>query len=178
MRLDPLYQSTAAIILNALEKMGCSGLNVEKIASEFSTPPKVEMGHLAFPCFQYAKILQKKPPELALELSQIVQSHFAKVQVAGPYLNLFLHVANLGQSVVGEILNGQGLKQPAQQMAPILIEYSQPNTHKELHVGHMRNMCLGNALVRILRYTGRPVVANTYPGDVGTHVAKCLWYMK
>lgn len=178
MKIDPIYASTATILQKALEKLGISGLTVEKIASEFSTPPKVEMGHLAFPCFQYAKTLQKKPPELAQELAGLVQSQFAKVQVAGPYLNLFLDSKMLGQKVISEILNSQGLTQPAQQMAPILIEYSQPNTHKELHVGHMRNMCLGNALVRILRYTGRPVVANTYPGDVGTHVAKCLWYMK
>src|SRR5690606_5805672 len=60
----------------------------------------------------------------------------------------------------------------------MMIEYSQPNTHKILHVGHMRNLCLGNALIRILRYTGHDVTAVTYPGDVGTHVAKCLWYLK
>jgi arginyl-tRNA synthetase len=59
-----------------------------------------------------------------------------------------------------------------------MVEYSQPNTHKELHVGHMRNLCLGNAVVRQLRYIGNQVFAVTYPGDVGTHVAKCLWYLK
>ena len=59
-----------------------------------------------------------------------------------------------------------------------MIEYSQPNTHKILHVGHMRNLCLGNSLVRLNRYLGHQVIASTYPGDVGTHVAKCLWYLK
>jgi arginyl-tRNA synthetase len=59
-----------------------------------------------------------------------------------------------------------------------MIEFSQPNTHKELHVGHMRNACLGDALVRLLRYSGYDIISTTFPGDVGTHVAKCLWYMK
>ena len=59
-----------------------------------------------------------------------------------------------------------------------MIEYSQPNTHKILHVGHMRNLCLGNSLVRLNKYLGHEVIASTYPGDVGTHVAKCLWYLK
>ena len=58
-----------------------------------------------------------------------------------------------------------------------MIEYSQPNTHKELHVGHMRNLCLGNSIVEILKYTKHKVYSVTYPGDVGTHVAKCLWYL-
>jgi arginyl-tRNA synthetase len=176
--LEPLYLFAAREILKALEALGLKGVSVEKLAGEFATPPKVELGHLAFPCFQYAKLLGKKPPELAQELASLLVDSFAKAQVAGPYLNLFLSHKQLGDFVVSPLLEGSSLKKPALSMAPILIEYSQPNTHKELHVGHMRNLCLGNALVRILRYTGRPVVANTYPGDVGTHVAKCLWYMK
>lgn len=178
MAVDPFYISVAQIVSKALEQMGASGISVEEIAGDFSTPPKVEMGHLAFPCFKASKNLQKKPVELAQELCGLLQSKFAKVQVAGPYLNLFLSAQQLGEGVVSPLLDGSSLRPPSISMAPILIEYSQPNTHKELHVGHMRNMCLGNALVRILRHSGRPVVANTYPGDVGTHVAKCLWYMK
>ncbi len=175
---DPLYSAMAQALQKALLELGVADASVEKIAAEFTTPPKVEMGHFAFPCFQYAKALQKKPPELAQELAQKLQAPFAKAQVAGPYLNLFLSPLELGKSVIAPLQKGQLLRRAPQKIDPILIEYSQPNTHKELHVGHMRNMCLGNALVRILRYTGRPVVANTYPGDVGTHVAKCLWYMK
>ncbi len=178
MAFDPIYLTAATSLHRALLQLGVQDVTVEKIAGDFSTPPKVEMGHLAFPCFQYAKTLQKKPPEVAQELATLLQKDFAKVQVAGPYLNLFLSNKQLGDFVIAPLLSGQTLQVPALNIAPILIEYSQPNTHKELHVGHMRNMCLGNALVRILRYSGRPVVANTYPGDVGTHVAKCLWYMK
>ncbi len=181
--LDPIYLTMAHALQKALVELGVVDASVEKIAAELTTPPKVEMGHFAFPCFQYAKALQKKPTELAQELAHKLQAPFSKApfsksQVAGPYLNLFLSPQELGKSVIAPLQKGQLLQRAPQKMDPILIEYSQPNTHKELHVGHMRNMCLGNALVRILRYTGRPVVANTYPGDVGTHVAKCLWYMK
>ena len=59
-----------------------------------------------------------------------------------------------------------------------MIEYSQPNTHKELHVGHMRNLCLGSALINLHQYAGFEVLSATFPGDMGTHVAKCLWYLK
>ncbi|MCA9704397.1 MAG: arginine--tRNA ligase [Myxococcales bacterium] len=57
-----------------------------------------------------------------------------------------------------------------------MVEYSQPNTHKAFHVGHMRNLCLGDALVRLLRADGYEVVAANYLGDVGAHIAKCLWW--
>lgn len=184
---DAIYLVPAKYLYQALEQIDSAGvlqtdegqkITAEKMAGEFSVPPKIEMGHLAFPCFQYAKLLGKKPPELAQELAQKVKHHFAQVQVVGPYLNLFLSPQQLGEFILFPLLSQKTFVLSPLKIAPILVEYSQPNTHKELHVGHMRNMCLGNALVRILRYTGRPVVSNTFPGDVGTHVAKCLWYMK
>ena len=60
----------------------------------------------------------------------------------------------------------------------IMVEYSQPNTHKEFHVGHLRNACLGAALVNVLRAQGNKVIAANYIGDTGVHVAKCLWYLE
>ena len=45
-------------------------------------------------------------------------------------------------------------------------------------MGHMRNLCLGDAVAKLLASVGVPTVRATFPGDVGTHVAKCLWYLK
>jgi len=56
-----------------------------------------------------------------------------------------------------------------------MIEYSQPNTHKEFHVGHLRNACLGASLVNVNRYLGHKVISANYLGDTGVHVAKTLW---
>ena len=56
-----------------------------------------------------------------------------------------------------------------------MIEFSQPNTHKEFHIGHARNVCLGDSLCRIFNYLGYNLIAANYLGDEGTHVAKCLW---
>jgi arginyl-tRNA synthetase len=58
----------------------------------------------------------------------------------------------------------------------VMVEYSQPNTHKAFHVGHLRNLCLGDAIVRLLRADGDTVIAANYLGDVGAHIAKCLWW--
>ena len=47
----------------------------------------------------------------------------------------------------------------------VMVEFSQPNTHKAFHVGHMRNLCLGDALVRLLRAEGHDVIAANYFGS-------------
>ena len=59
-----------------------------------------------------------------------------------------------------------------------MIEYSQPNTHKGFHVGHLRNVALGDSLCRIYLYNGYDVVGANYIGDIGSHIAKCLWYLR
>eukprot|EP01083_Nonionella_stella_P036799 100379_1 len=59
-----------------------------------------------------------------------------------------------------------------------MIEYSQPNTHKAFHVGHMRNCALGDSLVRFYEKLGHHVVATNYLGDEGAHVAKCVWLLE
>lgn len=59
----------------------------------------------------------------------------------------------------------------------VMLEFSQPNTHKEFHVGHTRNVCLGASLAALYRYSGFQVIAVNYIGDEGTHVAKTIWHM-
>ena len=57
----------------------------------------------------------------------------------------------------------------------VMVEHSQPNTHKAFHVGHLRNSVLGVAVSNILRAAGYDVQDANYIGDIGMHVVKCLW---
>jgi arginyl-tRNA synthetase len=59
----------------------------------------------------------------------------------------------------------------------LVFEHAQPNTHKEVHVGHLRLLLLGASLLKILRFQDWKVVSASYHGDVGAHVAKCLWML-
>jgi arginyl-tRNA synthetase len=164
----------------AIQKMGQT-LSDEEIYKSLVEPPQSNMGDLAFGCFTLAKALKKGPPQISAEIAQNISldQDLEKAQAAGPYLNLSFSAACLGREVLESIHEGSFFRKPLIEKSPkTMIEYSQPNTHKELHVGHMRNLSLGNSLVRMLRYAGRDIVASTFPGDLGTHVAKCLWYMK
>jgi arginyl-tRNA synthetase len=60
----------------------------------------------------------------------------------------------------------------------IMVEFAHPNTHKLFHIGHLRNLITGEALVRILEAVGFKVIRANYQGDVGLHIAKCLWQMQ
>ena len=57
----------------------------------------------------------------------------------------------------------------------IMVEYAQPNTHKDFHVGHLRNASIGQAIANLLEFEGNDVLKATYIGDVGAHVAKAVW---
>ena len=60
----------------------------------------------------------------------------------------------------------------------VMIEYSQPNTHKAFHVDHTRNVALGYCLWRLFEHIGYKAIPVNYFGDEGAHVAKCLWLLK
>ncbi len=55
-----------------------------------------------------------------------------------------------------------------------MVEYAHPNTHKSFHIGHLRNIAIGEAIARIIHKYGYQVIRANYQGDVGLHIAKCL----
>ncbi len=170
-----LAQAVAAVLHPALPQN--AGLSAEDVAKLLAPPPDKKMGDLAFGCFRLAKALRNAPPKIAAELAPQVPTDglVREVSAAGPYLNLRLDPGAMAQIVLPELAAGLG-EAPVTRQERVMIEYSQPNTHKAFHVGHMRNVSLGDALVRLLRAHGHEVVAANYLGDVGAHIAKCLWW--
>ena len=179
---NPIRLKIAKIINEAIKaKFPDAQLSVEEIYPQIGDAPKLEMGHLAFPCFPLAKVCRSAPNKISETLSTAISPNeiILEAKPVGPYLNFFLNKNALGSEIIDKILDGSFFKTSIFSDTPkTMVEYSQPNTHKILHVGHMRNLCLGNSLTKILDYCGLEVIPSTYPGDVGTHVAKCLWYVK
>ncbi len=177
-----LYFELSTLIHAAIQKVYPDGqLEKSTIYHSLGPTPKAEMGQIAFPCFNLSKSLKQSPNCIAKSLHEKVEKSpvIIKSLVVGPYLNFFISHEYLGKNVISRILSQDFFTDSVFTSPPnTMIEYSQPNTHKELHVGHMRNLCLGNSIVEILKYTKHKVYSVTYPGDVGTHVAKCLWYLK
>jgi len=174
---DPLRK----LIANKIQIASDGALSSEGAYPQLVEPPSSEMGDLAFGCFLLAKALRKGPPQIAAELKNKItlDQDLIGVEAVGPYLNFTFSEDFIGKNLLDSIVDNSYFHGSLTQGSPrTMIEFSQPNTHKELHVGHMRNACLGDALVRLQRYVGFEVISSTFPGDVGTHVAKCLWYLK
>ncbi len=174
---DSLRKYVSELISQKMEGV----VAVSEVYDFLVEPPNPDLGDLAFGCFPLAKALKKGPPQIANELKLKIQPDavISKVEAVGPYLNISFTPQALGAHLLAPIQAGLHFKKSLTESTQrTMVEFSQPNTHKELHVGHMRNLCLGDALIRILKYSGYDIVSSTFPGDVGTHVAKCLWYMK
>ncbi len=152
----------------------------------FTVPPKPEMGDLAFACFELAKKENKNPAEVAKELAEKLATKLGsvkaveKVAAFGPYVNFYFEVGIYAKIVLDEILKKNkkfGINTDGKNKK-VLIEYPSNNTHKELHVGHLRNICLGNSLANLFENNGFKVTRVNYLNDFGAHVAKCLWGLK
>ncbi|MEZ6006594.1 MAG: arginine--tRNA ligase [Planctomycetota bacterium] len=171
-----------ADVLRALEgALGADVAAAGDLDAALTTPPKIEMGDLAFPCFALAKVKKKAPPAIAAELAATIAptGAIAKVQALGPFVNFHADPAKQLDDLCQRLVDGR-FDAEARTDAParVMIEFSQPNTHKLFHVGHLRNVVLGDALVRAFRARGHDVVAANYYGDFGIDVAKCLWWIR
>jgi arginyl-tRNA synthetase len=160
------------------------------LAHLIEVPKESKFGDYAFPGFALSKLLKIAPQKAAELLKSLIQKLlevpetqsslkvFFKYEVVGPYLNFFVETGALARVLTEEIQNGTFLAERPTTGEKIMVEYSQPNTHKAFHVGHTRCASLGDTLGRILKWSGNDVIYSNYMGDEGTHVAKCLWYLK
>ncbi len=105
---------------------------------------------------------------------------FERAEAVKGYLNIYFSSKIYSQRVIDEVLdkgNDYGKGEPTGQR--VMVEFSQPNTHKAFHVGHLRNVILGNSVCNILEKSGDEVVRANYLGDIGLHVIKWMWcYLK
>lgn len=149
-------------------------MEVERTIEE---PPSYKMGDLACSVsFPLGKLKRKSPREFAEKILANIKTpkSCTKVKLAGAYVNFFFKKDLFMGNVLKESIKtdyGKNLTQPGK----VMVEYSQANTHKAFHIGHLRGTSLGESLSRVLRYSGYEVIRANYPGDVGAHVAKVLW---
>lgn len=101
---------------------------------------------------------------------------FDKAEAVNGYINLYFDSQLYAKRVIDTVIDsadGFGSGDDSGKM--LMVEYSQPNTHKAFHVGHLRNMVLGSSVCDILEFAGNKVIRTNYIGDIGLHVIKWLW---
>ncbi|MDO4870578.1 MAG: arginine--tRNA ligase [Candidatus Saccharibacteria bacterium] len=139
------------------------------------TRPKPEFGDYATNlALQLAGRLNQNPRQIAESIAAELkkEQQFAEVNIAGPgFINIRLSDGALWQLA-------QSAPRAIHQQRCFVLEYSCPNAFKELHTGHLYQTIYGDMLARVLEATGARVNRTSFGGDVGLHVAKCLWGMR
>lgn len=123
-------------------------------------------------------VVGQRAQEIAQQIAQALglPDGFEKVEAVKGYLNLSFSTGLYAKRVTDTVLNEADLfgKSPSSPKR-VMVEFSQPNTHKAFHVGHLRNVILGAAVANILSSAGYEVIRANYIGDIGLHVIKWLW---
>ncbi|KAA6324456.1 Arginine--tRNA ligase [termite gut metagenome] len=146
-------------------------IQLQKTKKEFE-------GHLTLVVFPVLKASKKGPEQTAQEIGAYLQANelaVATFNVIKGFLNL-----TIASGVWIELLNKvyadkqYGIVEATKLSPLVMIEYSSPNTNKPLHLGHVRNNLLGNALANILAANGNKVVKTNIVNDRGIHICKSM----
>lgn len=148
-------------------------------------PPKPEMGDLAFPLFAYAKAFSKAPNVLAQELSARVNAldgdfgankPDGEAFALGPYMNVRVNMDSVVSQMYGKIKSSGASYGHSNLLEDrkVMIEFSCPNTNKPLHLGHVRNDCIGQSMSQILKACGANVMKVNLINNRGVHICKSM----
>ncbi|MBN1502773.1 arginine--tRNA ligase [Candidatus Woesearchaeota archaeon] len=140
-------------------------------------PPDPTMGDYAFPCFSLAKHLKKNPAQIAKDLAGQIKpdQYISNIKAIGPYVNFFVNKEELAKDILSEIYQKKGKYGSGKRKKGIvMIESPGPNTNKPLHLGHVRNMVLGNSLVNIYKFLGNKSIRVDILNNRGVHICKSM----
>ena len=166
--------------------------DIEKAPLEFRQIPFSGEWGIAVPLFPVAASEARSGkkvivPQRAQALAEGIKASlgdslggFSHAEAVNGYLNLYFSTADYARKVVDTVLDPNAkFGQHPDRDDTVMVEYSQPNTHKAFHVGHLRNVILGGSVCRILEFAGYDVIRANYLGDIGLHVVKWMWnYLK
>lgn len=134
--------------------------------------PEPAMGDLSFSlCFPLAKVLKKSPKAIAEQIAgAFPASHFPLIKMVEIGGNGYLNF-RLDRVALARELFIQPVRAAAETGGKTIVEHTSINPNKAAHVGHLRNACLGDTLVRLLRFSGAPVDIQNYIDDTGVQLA-------
>ncbi len=167
--------SVRASIDAALERLGIVGLRYD-----LEAPPDPSLGDLATNApLRAAKLLGSPPSEVAARLAEAISKDMPHViRSASPhpsgYVNFAADVGELAYWTMTSALDPAGWKVDVGKGVKVSVEHTSVNPNKALHVGHARNLVIGDSLARLLAEVGYRVEVLNYIDDTGVQVADVL----
>lgn len=161
-------------IVEILYKALDGKLTTDEISQLLEIPPDDKLGDFAFPCFSLAKQWRRNPNEIATELATAITAHseIGKANAVTGYLNIYVRPSWLCETVLNASIAGSFGRGEVSETT--VVEYCSPNTNKPLHLGHLRNMAIGESVSRILEFLGNRVHRTCVFNDRGVHICKSM----
>ncbi len=161
-----------------LDKMGVKNADID-----LDHPANPDFGDYSTSvALKLTKILKKNPFEIANEIVKNLPKNIniKKIEVIKPgFINFWISNVQLINRLDKTAQNNFSFpKFYLGKEKKVMVEFAHPNTHKLFHIGHLRNISTGESIVRILEAVGNKVIRTNYQGDVGLHIAKCLYGLK
>ena len=142
--------------------------------------PKIkERGDFSLPCFTLTKKFKESPNEIASnlqrELSSQLPEFIREVKAEGSFLNFYIDNNYIIRKLLQKIEDKTFFNIKTPDPKTFVIEYPSPNTNKQLHVGHVRNIVLGTALSNVLKEVGHKVIRVNLNNDRGIAICKVMY---
>jgi arginyl-tRNA synthetase len=162
--------------------------SIDSLPLEIAPATQEKFGHYQFnSAMKLAKILGASPRAIAeaivtqLKATPNLDKTIAHLEIAGPgFINITLNPDYLSKLVETQLkLPHLGIQLPmSAEKRRIVIDFSSPNTAKEMHVGHLRSTIIGDCLARLFEFLGHDVLRLNHIGDWGTSFGMLIAYMK
>ena len=161
-------------LIELLTKHLAPDLTADEIGNLLEIPPDETLADYALPCFALAKKLRKSPAIIAADLASKIADDpiIAEAKAVSGYLNVFLDRSWLSARVLELALAPQFGAGGAHETT--VVEFCSPNTNKPLHLGHLRNIAIGESVSRILSFNGNKVYKTCIFNDRGVHICKSM----
>lgn len=172
-----IQQKLAASVIGGLKAL--YGQEVPAAQVQLQKTKKEFEGHLTLVVFPFLRMSKKGPEQTAREIGEYLLANEPSLVAGFNVIKGFLNLTVASSAWIGLLNDIQadphyGLTEAAEHAPLVMIEYSSPNTNKPLHLGHVRNNLLGNALANIIAANGNRVVKTNIVNDRGIHICKSM----
>ncbi|MDC3032046.1 arginine--tRNA ligase [Bacteroidota bacterium] len=151
---------------------------IDKNIIEFQKTRKEFEGDLTLVVFPLIKIFKKSPEEICNEIGYLLSKQImfiSSFNVIKGFLNIELNNNFWIESIIKiSKIKNYGITKKNNKSETTLVEFSSPNTNKPLHLGHIRNIVLGDSVSRIIEATGKNVKRVQIINDRGIHICKSM----
>jgi arginyl-tRNA synthetase len=159
------------ILRKNIEEYLLDQYSISSLNFDISRTKKDFVGHLTVVLFPLIPIIKKSPNDIAVEIVNYVNSESEIIQdfnVIQGFLNI-----SFKDSFLIRVFDSKKNEEKRKNEL-FLIEFSSPNTNKPLHLGHIRNILLGDSVSKIFQYNSINVHKTQIINDRGIHICKSM----